>query len=143
MHRHLRSLRRMKIDQGWIHTLLEEAENERIHLLTFLKIKKTLIIIQNWGSFSYLVIPISSVLKSVIGLLDTWKMWQDGSPPIHQWTLRKANHHSIEYWGLEDDATLFDVVKGIRKDEEHHKDINHFFADDYTQFKQNSFPPGK
>lgn len=27
--RHLRSLRLMKRDGGWIHTLLEEAENER------------------------------------------------------------------------------------------------------------------
>ena len=27
-------------DHGWIHTLLEEAENERLHLLTFLKLKQ-------------------------------------------------------------------------------------------------------
>lgn len=40
MHRHLRALRGMKRDLGWIHTLLEEAENERVHLLTFLTIKK-------------------------------------------------------------------------------------------------------
>jgi hypothetical protein len=40
MHRHLRSLRTMKRDNGWIHTLLEEAENERMHLLTFLKVQK-------------------------------------------------------------------------------------------------------
>lgn len=40
MHRHLRALRLMKKDHGWIHTLLEEAENERVHLLTFLEIKK-------------------------------------------------------------------------------------------------------
>ena len=26
--------------QGWIHTLLEEAENERMHLMTFLELKK-------------------------------------------------------------------------------------------------------
>lgn len=39
LHRHLSSLRRMKKDLGWIHTLLEEAENERFHLLTFLAIK--------------------------------------------------------------------------------------------------------
>lgn len=32
MHRHLRALRLMKRDNGWIHTLLEEAENERVHL---------------------------------------------------------------------------------------------------------------
>nr|VWP00402.1 Zn(2)-C6 fungal-type domain-containing protein [Ganoderma boninense] len=37
--RHLRSLRLMKRDQGWIHTLLEEAENERMHLMTFMTLK--------------------------------------------------------------------------------------------------------
>ena len=40
MLRHLRSLRRMDRDHGWIHTLLEEAENERMHLLTFLKLRR-------------------------------------------------------------------------------------------------------
>ncbi len=40
MLRHLRSLRNMDRDHGWIHTLLEEAENERMHLLTFLKLRK-------------------------------------------------------------------------------------------------------
>lgn len=39
MLRHLRSLRSMKRDHGWIHTLLEEAENERMHLLTFLQVR--------------------------------------------------------------------------------------------------------
>src|ERR1035437_7925308 len=29
---HLRALRRMESDHGWIHTLLDEAENERMHL---------------------------------------------------------------------------------------------------------------
>ena len=28
--RHMRSLRSMRRDNGWIHTLLEEAENERM-----------------------------------------------------------------------------------------------------------------
>ena len=36
-HRHFRSLRHLSRDYGWIHTLLEEAENERMHLLTFLQ----------------------------------------------------------------------------------------------------------
>ena len=31
--RHLRSLRLMRRYAGWIHTLLEEAENERMHLM--------------------------------------------------------------------------------------------------------------
>jgi ubiquinol oxidase len=35
---HLKSLRRMESDQGWIRTLLDEAENERMHLMTFILI---------------------------------------------------------------------------------------------------------
>ena len=37
MLRHLHSMRRMKRDNGWIESLLEESYNERMHLLTFLK----------------------------------------------------------------------------------------------------------
>ena len=40
MLRHMRSLRSMRRDNGWIHTLLEEAENERMHLLTFLQLRQ-------------------------------------------------------------------------------------------------------
>ena len=35
--RHFRSLRFLQRDHGWIHTLLEEAENERMHLLIAMK----------------------------------------------------------------------------------------------------------
>ena len=38
--RHLRALRRMESDNGWIQTLLNEAENERMHLMTFVEIAK-------------------------------------------------------------------------------------------------------
>ncbi len=37
---HLRCLRWMVEDQGWIRTLLDEAENERMHLMTFVQIAK-------------------------------------------------------------------------------------------------------
>ena len=39
MHRHLRSLRSMEHDHGWIHHLLQEAENERMHLFFFMQLK--------------------------------------------------------------------------------------------------------
>ena len=39
---HLRALRRMEDDHGWIRTLLDEAENERMHLMTFIHIAKSL-----------------------------------------------------------------------------------------------------
>lgn len=40
MLRHLASLRRAQRDHGWIHTLLEEAENERMHLLVAVQLKQ-------------------------------------------------------------------------------------------------------
>ena len=35
---HLKSLRKMQDDKGWIKILLDEAANERMHLMTFIKI---------------------------------------------------------------------------------------------------------
>jgi ubiquinol oxidase len=68
MIRHLRSLRRMEKEGRWIETLLEEAENERMHLMTFMTMKKPgilarLMIIGAQGVFcnafffTYLVYP--------------------------------------------------------------------------------------
>jgi hypothetical protein len=51
---------------------------------------------------------------------------------ISHWKNIPANKLSIDYWGLEETATLLDIVKAVRKDEEHHKVVNHMFADDYT-----------
>ena len=52
MFNHLKALRRMKDDEGWIRELLDEAENERMHLMIFLDIAKP-----SWverGRWSYL-----------------------------------------------------------------------------------------
>jgi len=35
---HLTALRKMRDDEGWIRILLDEAENERMHLMTFIEI---------------------------------------------------------------------------------------------------------
>ncbi|KAK6782824.1 hypothetical protein RDI58_020620 [Solanum bulbocastanum] len=37
---HCKSLRQFKQSGGWIKALLEEAENERMHLMTFMEIAK-------------------------------------------------------------------------------------------------------
>ena len=37
---HLHCLRRICDDKGWIRTLMDEAENERMHLMTFIQISK-------------------------------------------------------------------------------------------------------
>lgn len=61
---------------------------------------------------------------------------------IHSWVTKPAPEISINYWKLASDATLLDVIYAIRKDEEHHRDVNHNLADDYSQKKKNPFPPG-
>ena len=40
---HLKSLRKMQDDKGWIKILLDEAANERMHLMTFIKIANLLL----------------------------------------------------------------------------------------------------
>jgi len=37
---HLKCLRRMCDDKGWIRTLMDEADNERMHLMTFIEVAK-------------------------------------------------------------------------------------------------------
>ena len=49
---HLRSLRNMKDDNGMIKELLDEAENERMHLMTFIEIAKPSKIRKVFNSFS-------------------------------------------------------------------------------------------
>src|SRR3990167_5660462 len=36
---HLKCLRRMCDDKDWIKTLMDEAENERMHLMTFIEVR--------------------------------------------------------------------------------------------------------
>ena len=43
---HMRSLRRMEDNREWIHTLLEEAENERMHLMTFVQLAQPRLLIK-------------------------------------------------------------------------------------------------
>ena len=58
----------MKRDSGWIHTLLEEAENERMHLMTFMTLREPPIwlralclgaqgVFYNVFFFSYMISP--------------------------------------------------------------------------------------
>jgi ubiquinol oxidase len=65
---HLTALRKMRDDEGWIRTLLDEAENERMHLMTFIEIaqpswfERALIvavqmIFYNFYFFLYLLAP--------------------------------------------------------------------------------------
>lgn len=145
MMRHLRSLRGLHEDGGWIHHLLEEAENERMHLLTFLKIRqpglmmRILILTSQFiflGYYSLLYLVNPKLCHRFVGYLEeeavkTYtnliKEMDEGKLPY--WSEAVAPKIAINYWGLGSGASLRDVMVAIRADEVHHREYNHHFAD--------------
>ncbi|PSR83891.1 hypothetical protein PHLCEN_2v5600 [Hermanssonia centrifuga] len=111
--RHLRSLRLMKRDAGWIHTLLEEAENERMHLMTFMTIRKPSIF------FRILVLGAQGVFYNAF-------YFEAGHLPA--WKDMPAPEIAKDYWRLNDDAKLLDVIYAVRSDESTHRFVNHSLA---------------
>lgn len=140
---HLKCLRLMVDDRGWIRILLEEAENERMHLMTFIKVTKPnlferLIIMFVQAGFYcvffgiYLLTP--RVAHRIVGYfeeeavisythfleaIDAGRIANIPAPAV-----------AIHYWKLPEDALLRDVVLVVRADEAHHRDVNHGFADE-------------
>lgn len=139
---HLKSLRRMSDDRGWIHTLLEEAENERMHLMVFADIAKPnaierLLVLLVQGAFFnayfllYLVAP--KTAHRVVGYLEEEAVVSYTQYLAEINSGRQENipapRIAIDYWKLADDARLRDVVLATRADEARHRDVNHRFAD--------------
>ena len=139
---HLKCLRKMTHDRGWIKTLLDEAENERMHLMTFIHIAKpTLIerIIIMLAQFifiiTYAIIFIASqrTAHRIVGYFEEEAV-RSYTEYLHELETGKikdqpAPEVAINYWNLPLHATLKDVVKVIRDDEAGHRDVNHSFAD--------------
>ena len=138
---HLRSLRKMEDDRGWIKVLLEEAENERMHLMTFIQVAKPtslerfiIIIAQFIFIIMYSLIYLISqrTAHRIVGYfeeeavfsyseylkeLETGRIKDQPAPKI-----------AIDYWNLPLHSTLKDVVRVVRDDEAGHRDVNHSFA---------------
>jgi ubiquinol oxidase len=136
---HCKSLRRFEHSGGWIKALLEEAENERMHLMTFMEVanprwyERALVITVQGVFFNayflgYLISP--KFAHRMVGYLE--------EEAIHSYTeflkeLDKGNIKNvpapaiaIDYWRLPLNSTLRDVVEVVRADEAHHRDVNHF-----------------
>jgi ubiquinol oxidase len=139
---HLRSLRRMEGDHGWIHTLLEEAENERMHLLTFMHIARPsaferLLILLAQGIFYncffllYLLSPRTA--HRVTGYFEEEAVfsYSEYLAGVDDGTHANvpAPRIAIDYWKLAPGARLREVIVAVRADETHHRDVNHRFAD--------------
>ncbi|RUO38586.1 oxidase [Aliidiomarina shirensis] len=140
---HLHSLRRMKNDDGWIHTLLDEAENERMHLLTFIEVAKpsgferALIIIAQgifYNVFFILYLCSSKTAHRIVGYLEeeavySYTEYLEGVDN-GKYENVPAPQIAIDYWELPEDARLRDVIIAVRADEAKHRDVNHGFADE-------------
>lgn len=139
---HLRALRHIRDDRGWIRELLDEADNERMHLMTFVHIAQPnllerLIIMTaqalfyNFYFFLYLFAP--RVAHRVVGYFE-----EEAVESYTQYlaAIDAGKHENIpapqiaiDYWQLPETAHLRDVVIAVRADEAGHRDRNHEFAD--------------
>jgi ubiquinol oxidase len=155
---HLKCLRRMEDDKGWIRTLMEEAENERMHLMTFIEVAKPtlferfVVLAAQWVfyiAFFALYLISAKTAHRVVGYFEEeavisythylQELDEGRSPNV------AAPEIAKRYWKLPDDATLRDVVLVVRADEAHHRDVNHGFAselagDDVDHAKHAPYP---
>jgi ubiquinol oxidase len=138
---HLKSLRKMEDDKGWIKLLLEEAENERMHLMTFIQVAKPtslerFIIIA--AQFLFIVIYSIIYLVSqrtahrIVGYFEEEAVFSytDYLNELESGRIKDqpAPKIAIDYWNLPLHSTLKDVVRVVRDDEAGHRDVNHSFA---------------
>ena len=145
--RHLASLRNLRRDYGWIHTLLEEAENERVHLLTFLELKSppagagmraAVFVSQglfyNFFFLAYLVSP--RFCHRLVGYLEEEAVKTyteiiklvDGRF-IEEWQHEPPPPIAMKYWKMPEGSTVRDLLLQVRADESNHRDVNHCLAD--------------
>ena len=139
---HLKSLRKMQDDKGWIKILLDEAANERMHLMTFIKIAKPtfierliIMVAQFIFILMYLFIYLISqkTAHRIVGYFEEEAVisYTEYLNEIEEGKIEniKAPEIAINYWNLPLNSRLKDVVKVIRDDEAGHRDVNHSFAD--------------
>ncbi|CAI9095053.1 OLC1v1030910C2 [Oldenlandia corymbosa var. corymbosa] len=136
---HCKSLRRFEHSGGWIKALLEEAENERMHLMTFLELSQPrwyerALVFAVQGLFfngyfvAYLVSP--KLAHRIVGYLEEEAVnsYTEFLIDLEKGLVenRPAPAIAIDYWRLPPESTLKDVVTVIRADEAHHRDLNHY-----------------
>lgn len=144
MWQHLRSLRNMAPDErGWIKTLLEEAENERMHLMIFIEVAKPnaferfLILIAQflfWHFYFTLYVFFPKTAHRMVGYFEDQAVVSYTHYLEEIDAGRTANvpapKIAIDYYKLDADAKLRDVVIAVRNDEQGHSDVNHGMADE-------------
>ena len=140
---HLKALRHIRYDQGWIRELLDEAENERMHLMTFIEIaqpsrmERAIIMLGQaifYNAYFWLYLLTPRIAHRIVGYLE-----EEAVVSYTQYLAEidagrdenvAAPAIARDYWKLAPDARLRDVVIAVRADEAGHRDRNHQMADE-------------
>lgn len=138
---HLKSLRRCQDDEGWIKSLLEEAENERMHLMTFIQIaqpntyERLLIVVAQvvfFVTYFFMYMISSRFAHRFVSYLEEEAVYSYTQylSEIYAGHIEDtpAPSSAVDYWNLEAGANLSDLVIAIREDEARHRDKNHIYA---------------
>lgn len=139
---HLKCLRWMIDDEGWIRKLLAEAENERMHLMTFVKIaqpswfERIVVLLTQavfWFGFFFLYLLSARTAHRLVGYFEEEAVvsYTRYLVEIDEGRVENiaAPAMAIDYWKLAPEARLRDVVVAVRNDEAGHRDVNHAMAD--------------
>jgi ubiquinol oxidase len=142
---HLRALRRLESDHGWIRILMDEAENERMHLMTFIhiaqpsRLERLLVLLAQgafYNSFFLLYLISPKTAHRLVGYLEEEAVFSytEYLAGVDDGTYANvlAPRIAIDYWTLAPDARLRDVIIAVRADEAKHRDVNHEFADELS-----------
>ena len=122
---------------------MDEAENERMHLMTFIEVSKptlferAVIIGVQWVFYLFffaLYLVSSKTAHRVVGYFEEEAVisYTHYLAEIDEGRSENVPAPAIArtYWNLPAGATLRDVVLVVRADEAHHRDVNHGFANE-------------
>jgi ubiquinol oxidase len=147
---HFTSLRKMKTGYGAdIRELLAEAENERMHLMFFIEIAKPnwverwlVLIAQFTFSIFYLVMYLvdNRTAHRMIAFFEEEAVlsYTEYLELVESGAMKNvpAPQLAIDYYGMNANAKLADLIKHVRADEQHHSEVNHRYADGGSQTTQ-------
>ena len=135
---HLKSLRQMKTGYGpTIRELLEEAENERMHLMFFIEIaqpnwfERLLILLAQgifWNYYFLMYVFFPKTAHRMVHYFEeeAVRSYTDYLSLVESGEIENipAPQLAIDYYKLPKKALLSDMIKKVRADEQKHSDVN-------------------
>jgi len=139
---HFKSLRAMKAGYGeQIREMLDEAENERMHLMFFIEIAKPnsierFVVLSAQVIFGlfylFMYVFFTKTAHRMIGYFEdeAVRSYTEYLEIVEAGKVENtpAPHIAINYYKLGSDAKLSDLISCVRADEQHHSEKNHHYA---------------